>query len=98
MFSEVLLAPMSIRATFSSCDVVIGLENVLQREGFDIDDAGVEPGQRDHIDVVVHHFLLGGDQEHAHLIGVVLVFAEDLEIEVLKKVVGVFVLTLAIRN
>ena len=59
---------------------IVELERVVQGEGVDVDDRGLEPdvGQERHL--VVHQLALGGHQEDGHLQAVALGI-EDLEVE-----------------
>jgi hypothetical protein len=57
-----------------------GLESVLDREGIDVDDVRLQLGIPQEFDVLLDHFLAGGDQENLHLIGADIV-VDDLEVE-----------------
>ena len=59
---------------------VVHLEGVVQGEGVDVDDAGLEADVGQQRQLVLHQLALGGHQEHGHLepfrLGI-----QDLEIE-----------------
>mgnify|MGYP003693658283 CR=1 FL=1 len=62
-------------------EVVVGLERVLGRERVDVHDQRLQPGLADQVAERHHHVLLGRDQQHLHLLGIVRRGAQDLEVE-----------------
>ena len=59
---------------------IVALEGVVQRERFDVDDAGVEADLGQQRELRFHQLALGRDQQHLHLQAVA-VGIEDLEVE-----------------
>ena len=62
------------------------LEGVLDAEGVDVDHHRRQPRLTHHRGVVGDHVLLGGDEEHIHLPGLVPLGAQDLDVEAVSVV------------